>query len=95
MYNSFVKIRIIYCMIESNGHFQVRVLEAMSCWEVLRYYRRNYSTPVTSAGWTSNALNANSALQETITTHIYIYIYICIDIHVRVKSKTNQTGCFD
>ncbi|KYN17349.1 hypothetical protein ALC57_10325 [Trachymyrmex cornetzi] len=38
--------------------------QAMSCWEVLRYYRRNYSTPVTPAGWTSNALNANSAQQQ-------------------------------
>ncbi|KYQ48521.1 hypothetical protein ALC60_12427 [Trachymyrmex zeteki] len=26
---------------------------------LLRYYRRNYSTPVTPVGWTSNALNAN------------------------------------
>lgn len=58
--------------------------------KTLRYYHRNYSTPVTPDE-TSNALNVNSALQETIiirTTRVeynyYIYIsdiiysiYIC------------------
>ncbi|KYN05575.1 hypothetical protein ALC62_03493, partial [Cyphomyrmex costatus] len=45
--NTILRIILAMCFCSQKMPQEVITNQAMSCWEVLRYYRRNYSTPVT------------------------------------------------